>query len=133
MSLLVPTEGEIIALQRLVNKGPFNDPVLKLYTNDKTPADGDILSEYTELDKAGYSARTLTGANWTITAAGGATGYAEFAQITFTLTGQCTAYGYMISNAGETGCMWAEKFSDGPYEIPSGGGSIKITPKIEAE
>ncbi len=132
MSLLVPTEGELIALQRLVNKGPFNDPLLKLYTNDKTPAEEDTLSDYTELNKAGYSARTLTGANWTI-ATSGATGYAQFAQITFTLTGQCTAYGYMVTNAGSTGVMWAERFSDGPYSIPSGGGTIKITPRIEAE
>jgi len=26
--------------------------------------------------------------------------------------------------------MWAEKFVDGPYIIPAGGGTIKITPRI---
>ena len=132
MTLLAPKEGEIRLLQRLVNLGPFNDPMLKLFTNDYTPIDASVKANFTELAKAGYAAKRLTGANWSVTAVG-ATGQATFAQMTFTLTGQCTSYGYFVTNQGATHCLWAERFSDGPYTIPSGGGSIKITPKIELE
>ena len=46
--------------------------------------------------------------------------------------GPVSVYGYFVTNNAGTVLLWAERFTDGPYNLPSGGGSIKITPSIEA-
>ena len=131
-ALLTPGEGEIEMLKRILNFHTPDDVSLRLYTNDKTPAEGDAKADYTELNKAGYASVTLTGANWAITM-DGATAGASFSQVTFTLTGQCTCYGYHVTASGDVRALFAEKFTDGPYVIPSGGGSVKVTPNLELD
>ena len=133
MALLVPDEGEVELLSRMLNKNSPADVVLRLYTNNRTPAEGDDISSYTESTGTGYSAITLTGASWTVATAAGTT-TAEYAQQTFTYTGaEANIYGYYVTDATPTLVLWAEIFSDGPYSIPAGGGSVKITPKIELD
>lgn len=133
MALLVPDVGEVELLSRMLNKNAPADVVLRLYTNNRTPAEADTVASYTESTGTGYSAITLTGASWTVaTAAGTTTG--EYAQQTFTYTGaEANIYGYYVTDATPTDLLWAEIFSDGPYSIPAGGGSVKITPKIELD
>jgi hypothetical protein len=133
MALLVPDVGEVELLSRAVNLTSPDDCVLHLYTNDKTPAEGDTVADYTESTGSGYAAETLTGSSWTVTTTTGTT-TGEYPQVTFTYTGaEPNIYGYYVTNNAGTTLLWAERFSDGPYAIPSGGGSVKITPKIELE
>lgn len=133
MALLVPDEGEVELLSRAVNKNVPDDCELHLYTNNKTPAEGDVVGDYTESTGAGYASETLTGSSWTVTTTTGTT-TGEYPQVTFTYTGaEANIYGYYVTNAGNGILLWSERFSDGPYAIPSGGGSVKITPKIELE
>jgi hypothetical protein len=104
--------------------------ILKLYTNNLTPAEGDLYASYTESTGTGYTSITLTGSSWTVNTAAGTT-TAEYAQQTFTYTGaETNIYGYYVTQS-TTHILWSERFTDGPYSIPSGGGSVKITPKIE--
>jgi len=131
-ALLTPNEGEIEMLRRILNYRTPDNVVLRLFTNNTTPAEAHTIASYTELAKAGYTSKTLTGVNWTISTSG-STSAGTFAQITFTLTGQCTCYGYYISCSGGAKALYAERFTDGPYAIPSGGGSIKITPRLELD
>lgn len=133
MALLVPDVGEVELLSRMLNKNAPDNVVLKLYTNNRTPAEGDDASSYTVSTGTGYADITLTGASWTVATAAGTT-TAEYAQQTFTYTGaEANIYGYYVVNNAETVLLWAEIFSDGPYSIPAGGGSVKITPKIELD
>ena len=135
MALLVPNVGEAEMLARIlaVNTSP-NNCVIRLYKNNKTPAEDDTTTSYTECTGAGYAPITLAGSNWSIATVGGTT-TAEYPQVTFTFTGaEPTIYGYYVTDSSATPkLLWAERFSDGPYAIPSGGGSVKITPKIELE
>jgi hypothetical protein len=132
MALLVPLTGEINLLGRMLNFAASDNVILHLYTNNVTPSSSDTLTTYTESAGAGYAAITLTGASWVI--AGPTPATASYPQQTFTYTGaEPTIYGYYVSNNAITILEWAEKFTDGPYAIPSGGGSVKITPKISLQ
>jgi hypothetical protein len=126
MALLVPNVGETELLSRMLNKSTTGDVKIHLYSDDVTPAEGDTVSSYTLItDPAAIS---LTGSNWSVT-----DGTASYAQQTFTFSGSATAYGYVVTDAAGTTLLWSERFTDGPYTIPAGGGTIKITPNISLD
>lgn len=133
MSLKVPNEGEVELLARAINKNVTGNVVLHLYTNNHTNDETDTIASYTESTGSGYSAITLAGASWTVSTAAGTT-TATHLQQTFTYTGAEPAiYGYYVTNLANTILLWVEEFTDGPYVVPSGGGSVKITPQIELD
>jgi hypothetical protein len=133
MALLVPNVGEVEMLSRLLNKNASDNVVLHLYKNDQTPGEADVIGDYTECTAAGYASQELTGSSWAVSTAGGVT-TATYSQRTFTFTAaEPTVYGYYVTNNAGSLLLWAERFSDGPYAIPGGGGTIKITPKIELD
>jgi len=132
-ALLVPDVGEVLLLSYALNKiAPGDSVKLKLFKNDYTPVEGSIVGDFTEADTTGYSAIDLAKTDWTIATATGTT-TAEQPQKTFTLTGAGVHYGYYITDIAGTGLLWAERFSDAPHNIPSGGGTEKITVKLIGE
>jgi hypothetical protein len=132
MSLLVPDAAESVMLQNILNKTAPQTLVLKLYTNNHTPVEGDTEANYTEASGFGYASVSLTGASWTIVT--GNPTSASFAQQTFTFTGALgNVYGYFVIQTTSGKIMWAELFSDGPYNIANNGDQIKITPTITLE
>lgn len=133
MALLVPNTGEVIALEALVNKTAPQNLVLKLYTSNTTPAEGDTAGTYTEATGSGYASITLTGASWGAASAGAPSSIA-YAQQTFTFTGALgNVYGYFMVQASSGTLVLAERFSDGPYNIQNNGDQIKITPTITCD
>lgn len=132
MALVVPNGGEVIALSYLVNKSSPENLVLRLFTNNKTPAEADAVGDYTEATGSGYASITLTGASWTVTP--GAPSSAAYAQQTFTFTGALgNVYGYYLTRLTTGDLVYAERFSDGPYNIANNGDQIKVTPTITAD
>jgi len=127
MALLVPNVGEEEMLERILNG--TDKCVLHLYQVDKTPAEADVATGYTEVNTGGYAAITLS-SQWTIS---GDPTEASYTQVSFDFTGAATVYGYYVTSNDNSILLWAERFSDGPYNIPSGGGSVKITPKIQLD
>jgi hypothetical protein len=129
MALVFPDVGENIVLEALVNKTAPQNLVLRLYTSDTTPGESDTAGTYTEATGNGYSAITLTGASWGA-ASGGSIAYA---QQTFTFSGALgNVYGYYMTQASSGTLVYAERFTDGPYNIVNNGDQIKITPTITA-
>lgn len=133
MSLLVPNLAEKQALEILLNKRLPDDLVLCLFKNNKTPADADVLADYTEADFTGYAAAPLTPASWTVTA--GAPTEATYPEETFTSSAGSQSqnvYGYYVKeNNTDNVLRWAERFSDGPYQIVNNGDVIKVTPVFQ--
>ena len=127
MALLVPNVGEDEMLERIVNGTDKLN--LHLYSDEITPVEASTTASFTECTGSGYALKALT-ATWTV--AGDPT-EASYAQQSFDFTGSQTVHGYYLTNSGNSILMWAEKFTDGPYNIPSGGGSVKITPKIQLD
>lgn len=130
MALLVPDAGEVKLLQKMLNNVAADNVKIHLYSSNTTPAEADLVASYTLITNP--AAITLTGANWTVATVTGTT-TASHPQQTFTFVGAATVYGYVVTDNGGTNLLWSERFTDGPYTIPSGGGSIKISPKIQLE
>lgn len=134
MAIVICQDGEKIFLEAGLNKTAGQDTVLKLYTNNRTPANADTAASYTEATFTGYAGAALTGASWTTTP-GNPTLIAN-AQQTFTSSAaQATqqVYGYFIVQASSGKLIGAELFSDGPYPIANNGDNIKVTPKITGQ
>lgn len=132
MPLVVPNNGEGDALEYFVNKASPQNLVLRLYSSNTTPAETDTAGTYTEYSATGYSAITLTGASWGSPSEGAPSSIA-YAQQTFTMTGAGDAYGYYMTRATSGRIAVAERFTSAPFSIPSGGGTIKVTPTITAD
>ena len=129
---------------------------LRLYKNgvarSKSDSKGTTNAYFIQATGSGYQMIPLAPLSWTIYTNNPGTGdsnIALYAQQTFTFTGADSIAGYYVqcvkARTSNTGCsksvapvtgvsdsiiMWAEKFTDGPYIIPAGGGTIKITPRI---
>ncbi|QDU81546.1 hypothetical protein Pla110_32880 [Polystyrenella longa] len=128
MALLFNNTGESLALAIMVNKTAAANLTYHLYSNDKTPSETDVLTDYTEASAAGYSAITTTGASWDTTSVSGS---ASYAQQTFTFTTDETVYGYFVKKG--TTMLFSERFSGAPFSIPTSGGTVAVTPKITAD
>ena len=105
---LVPNVGEQEMLKRVLNGATPDNVKLHLYSNDKTPAEGDVIGDYTLITSP--AAITLTGTSFDYTTT---VGTASYAQQTFTFTGAATVYGYVITNAAGTTILASERFADG--------------------
>jgi hypothetical protein len=118
MALLVPDASEVLLLKYMLNHTTASNMKLHLFTNNRTPAEGDVLASYTESTGNGYTTIALTGGDWALTTATGTT-TASFAQQTFTYTGaEASIYGYYFTNNAADALLWVERFTDGPYAIP---------------
>jgi len=132
MTLVVPNQGEQLALDAFTGKTAGQNLVLRLYTSNITPAETDTESTYTEASGNGYSAITLTAANWTTTP--GAPTETAYAEQTFTFTGALgNVYGYYFTQVTSGKLVWSERFTSAPFAIANNGDQIKITPKITLE
>lgn len=132
MALLVPNGGEDIILQYITNKDTPEDLVVRLYSNDVTPAETDTAGTYTEVTGGGYSSITLTPADWTITPGNPTQG--EHVEITFAFTsGVGNVYGYYVTRLTSADLLWAERFTNAPFPINNNGDQIRITPRFTVE
>lgn len=125
MSFNVPQAGKVQILSTMLNKAVPEELTLKLFSNNVTPGATDIATTYTECSGSGYASIPLAHASFTVTA-GSPTTFA-YPQQTYTLTGALTAYGYYLVGATSGILYLSEVFTGGPYVIPSGGGTIKVT------
>lgn len=126
MALLVPNEGEVQILNVALGKSAAENLTLKLFSNNYTPTETDTSASYTEVTGYGYTAQTVTAANWTIAA--GAPSTATAAAKTFSFTGAAgNVYGYYLVGATSAKVYWAERFTTAPIAIQNNGDQIIIT------
>lgn len=132
MALVMPNTGEQDMLEAFLNKTAPENLTLILYTNNITPGETDTIATYTEASGSGYSAVSLTAANWVATP--GNPTSAAYPEVTFTFTGALgNVYGYAVKGGTSGKLKWAERFSNGPYNIQNNGDQIKITPQLTLE
>ena len=134
MALVVPNVGAVLALKNFLNHTAPQNQTLKLFKSNTTPGETDTAVTYTVADFTGYSDASLTGTSWTVTEADPAS--AAYAQQTFTSSAGSqnqNVYGYYAVQASSGILMFAERFTDGPYNIANNGDAIKVTPTITAD
>jgi hypothetical protein len=126
MAVVFTNAAELTALKNFLNNTAPETLVLKLYSNDVTPTNADISSDYTEVSGNGYTAVTLTPENFIFTA--GDPGAAAFPQVTFSFTGAAgNVHGYFVVGATSGNLMFANRFSNAPINIANNGDEIRIT------
>lgn len=125
MPLRVPNQGETTALNILVNKTASENLRLRLYSNDVTPGEADVLATYTEVAGFGYSNLLLTPASWVTTS--GDPSFVSYPEVVFTFTGAFgTVYGYYITGETSGVVRWAERFAT-PFVVTDSGDKVKVT------
>lgn len=131
MAFVVCNNGEGDALRAIVAHTAATNLVLKLFSNNVTPAETDTAATYTEADFSGYAAATLTGASWTITE--GAPSNAAYAEQSFTADGSIAAlqniYGAFMVRATSGRLFAAQDFS-AARPVENENDSIGVTPTI---
>ena len=132
MALLVGNTAEAIMLGNILNKSASENLVIHLYSNNRTPIESDVIGDYTEVTGGGYAQQNLTAGSWTITP--GAPTAGEHPQITWTFTGAVgLVYGYYVTRATGGELMWAELFTNGPFDIQNVNDEIRVTPRLTLE
>ena len=122
MSLVLVNQGESGVLTAFFAQALH----LRLYTNNYTPVQATTEAAVTEASGNGYAAAALTGGSWTLS--GSSPTQAAYAQQVFTFTGALgNVYGYYVTRDSDSKLMFAELFSNGPYNIQNNGDQIKVT------
>lgn len=128
MSQLLPTDGEELALEYLVNKSSPQNLVLRLFVNDYTPVQATVVGDLTEASGSGYASKTLTGGSWTVTP--GVPCVATYALQTWTFSGALGfVYGYYLTRVTGGELVLAERFPVA-FEITTSGDMISLPPTI---
>lgn len=109
---------------------------LRLYGNDKTPANTDVAANYTEISGGGYVNKPLTFANWTITAGTPTLAVYTGQMWVFTdvIDAPGTIYGYFVTRNTDGKLLLAERFpaANVPFS-PVAGSKIVLLPRVSAE
>ncbi len=126
MAVVFTNAAELQALKNYLNNTAPETLELRLYSNDRTPTSADVDTDYTEVSGNGYTAVTLTPANFVFTS--GDPGQAAFPQVTFAFTGAAgNIYGYYVVGATSGDLQFANRFSNAPINIANNGDEIRIT------
>lgn len=132
MPLKVPNALEVEVLTTLLTPAL----TMRLYGNDKTPADGDVAANYTEVSGGNYTNRALLFAGWTITAGAPTIASRALEQWLFNgpVSGPNTIYGYYVTRDSDGKLMWAERFPSANVPFaPVNGSKIVVLPRFSAE
>ncbi len=132
MALLVPNSAEQIIIEYILNIDLPEGLVIHLYSNNIIPLETDTVTNYIEVAGGGYSSISLVAGNWTIIA--GTPTSAEHTEVVFSFTGAVgNVFGYFVTRTTGGELMWAERFSNGPFNIQTSGDEIRITPRLTLE
>lgn len=116
MSCVMTYSGERELLNRAFGKVTYDALKLKLYSDDRTPQISDEASYYDEVDEGDYSEIEISPGDWTVNTTSEIT-TASLATQTFSFTSTVSRIsGYYITNNDGSTLLFAERFTDGPYE-----------------
>jgi len=132
--IVIPSVGMVAALRSILNKtSGLQEPfTLRLYSNNRTPTNDDVVGDYTTVSGGGYAAIPLDTEDMTVTAGAPSVAlYDDF--LTYTFTGATdspgTVYGYYITDTNNV-LFIAERFPDPVPFTPNTGSIIRVKPRI---
>ena len=135
MALVVPNGSEVIMLNYILNIDAPENISIQLYVNNVIPDENSTVASFTEMAYGlGYTTGgiSLTPGSWSVIS--GNPSQAEHTEVTWTFTGAAgNVYGYYVTRDTGGELMWAERFTNGPFDITTNGDEIKITPRLTLE
>jgi hypothetical protein len=108
----------------------LNTLTLKLFINNITPADADVVAAYTQCADGGYAGVTNVGFT-AATLNGSNQGQVIAPAITWTFTfsvGGFTVYGYYMTDPADSTLVLAER-APSPFTVTAAGQTYTVTPK----
>lgn len=131
MPLIVPNSAETFILRYVTNSAVPEDLDIRLFTNDFVPTEADVVGNYIEASLGGYALIQLNSTLWVVTP--GEPSIAEHPQVTWTFTGAVgNVYGYYVTRRTTGDLVWAERFTNGPYNVQNNNDQIRVTPRLTA-
>lgn len=134
MSLIFAEYGLKNALEKSVygSGGAGVGMYCRLFTNNYTPLESSVVSDFTQATFTGYAAIQLT--SWSTPAYSSGKARTSNAVITFTNTGgsSATIYGYYVTDSGNTNLFFAERDPLGPITL-NPGDSYAITIEVTGD
>lgn len=137
MSLMIPNEGKLVLLAKILYGAGAEDLSLRLYKSNITPAEGDTLATYTIADFTGYASVTLTatqtGSTWAAAAISSNLAFSTYqTNAVFTITASTqTVYGIYFVGAVSNKAIFSQAF---PAGKPLDGGTtdaLTVTPVVQ--
>lgn len=129
MALLIPDEGECVALDRILAQ----DMYLRLYNTNITPSESDTVATYSETTFDGYAAKTLSGGSWPAASTTAGITSSTYAVQNFACTGtDADVYGQYYEDVATGVLLAAELASGAPFNV-SNGQDIDVTPIFELD
>jgi len=118
MQQIYPDQGLVPQLLRIMAA----DVKYHLYANDLTPDRGTVLADFTGAAWTGYASVTVEAADFTIDGVAAHVGYIQAPPITFANGSGADqdAYGYYVTDAGNTKVLAAGRFDAAPVTKPDG-------------
>jgi hypothetical protein len=135
MALVVPNASEVIMLNYILNIDAPENLSMRLYANNVIPDENSTVASFTEVANGlGYTTggQSLLPGSWSVIS--GNPSQAEHIELTWTFTGAAgNIYGYYVTRDTGGELLWAERFTNGPFNITTNGDEIKITPRLTLE
>jgi hypothetical protein len=118
MQQIYPDEGLVTQLVRIMG----DDVHYHLFVNDVTPDRDTVLADFTEAAFTGYVEVTVEAADFTIDGVSAHVGYIQAPPITFSNGSGVDqdAYGYYVTDVGDTEVLAAARFDAAPVTKPDG-------------
>src|SRR5262245_54749482 len=109
-------------------------PEVMLFVNDEDVTCTTVIGDLTECALAGYSRKVLTPGNWIIADPVACVVECSYGFVEFDMTaGGVTIYGHAVLDGGVAdNILWAQTWTT-PFEVPAGGGIVKIFPFYPSE
>lgn len=135
MALVVPNGSEVIMINYILNIDAPENLSMRLYANNVIPTETSTVATFTEVANGlGYTTggQSLIPGSWSVVS--GNPSQAEHTELTWTFTGAAgLVYGYFVTRDTGGELMWAERFTNGPFNITVNGDQIKVTPRLTLE
>jgi hypothetical protein len=130
MAIVYFNQATALALEAITGKLPPSTPwVLRLFSNNHTPAVGDTEANYTEVAGGGYAAVSVTPASWTVAVddPSSVTYPTQTIVFTGTTTAPGTIYGYYVTDAAGK-ALFAERLDADlvPFTPTTNGDSLAV-------
>lgn len=149
MAIVVPNQAERNILKLILNTDfgegstptPSENLFIHIFKSDVTVDENTLLADLTtaELSVDEYpevdTEREVANTEWTLATSNGVATATEKSLVLRNLNDPFFIYGYFITkgvDADSGVLMWAEKFPS-PFQIPTGGSTVKLTLRLELD
>lgn len=129
---IIADYGATEALTAIINRSSYSAGKTKLYKNNVTPADADVVGTYTESTFTGYAA--VTNGAWGTVTITAHVAQSIAATVTFTLTaGSENVYGMFMTDSGGTNLVGACRDPNAPVGLNTTINTYQVTVTLQLQ